>query len=95
MTAKLLPKDRETKTLTDLKVGQSTWVVPWAIQVACDRSLWIQADYPIGDSWGGTSEVCLTKTKAGLTADARRTSHTWTVGDPIGDQCLPIVEATF
>jgi hypothetical protein len=65
----VLPDSLERNTLSDLIIGETVYTVPWAMYAGQDGRLWLNGNYSIHHSSGGTAQMAVTKTKDGYTVD--------------------------
>lgn len=53
----ILPENMEQETIFKMVVGETGWIVPWALHVSPDGEMWIRGDYSIVHQEHGTSCV--------------------------------------
>lgn len=64
-----LPESLREQTLLDLKVGQSTWTVPWAMYRDEKGAYMLNGNYSTKDQPGGTLQLRVKRTGTGYIAD--------------------------
>jgi hypothetical protein len=69
---KTMPDQRIQRTVADMKVGESKYVVPWCIGLDRYNRPWINSNYPIHDEPGGTISVLISRTDDGIVIDLRQ-----------------------
>lgn len=65
MNQAILPDAQRERTLRDLKPGESTYTVPWAVQADPGRLLWISTSFGQHKAPGGTVQMLVTRTDFG------------------------------
>ena len=99
--ASLLKKQLYDKSVGGLKVGESAWVVPWAIHRDEDDNLYIHRDRPAGAEQGGTVELRITGAKDCIIIDRQHYTNLVTRAPSLStevnlrvDGWLPVKRAT-
>jgi hypothetical protein len=87
-----MPEAMCEKTIADLRIGEGTWALPWAMLVDNDRCCWLQPEFAQNSRPGGTTEMRIERTKEGFVVDISRCGyHRWHKDSP-SPNCLPIVK---
>lgn len=89
-----LPKGMEPKTIADMTVGESAYVVPWAMYADTDRRLWLLPNNITQDRRGGTVQMLIARTADGFRV-RQVPGETYAPGKnlPSDDQdSLPVIE---
>ncbi len=66
--AKLPPKFEDKSQLKNMKVGESGYTVPWAMWVDLDGNCWLNENYTIQGTPGGTVQLKITRVTEGYIA---------------------------
>jgi len=75
-----LPEGRLTRTVADLKVGESAWVVPWAMSVDSQRCCALSHGFSIHGQPGGTVSMRISRRTDGFHVWIPD-DYTWTVNE--------------
>ena len=71
-----LPTHLHRHTLADLRVGQSTWTVPWAMYAEPDGTLYLNGNYSLhSDAPGGTVQMQVLRGPDGFIVDISRCAN--------------------
>lgn len=65
------------KPISEMKVGETGWVVPWCMYADEDGNLWLRKGYTLSDTAGGTVQMLVRKTAKGYTVDIATCDHRW------------------
>jgi hypothetical protein len=84
--------ERLQPEIWQLGIGQSAWIVPWALNVAQDLTVSVDRHHSALPARRGTADVCITREEDGFVADLRHsTDYRWTPYDHSGRDTLPVV----
>ena len=86
----VLPARLIERTLGDLKVGESVWVVPWMLHVDDRRRCWIDPAATFCMERGGTVQMRVTRKPDGLHVDIPR-GERFRMGGPAPDGLVSVV----
>lgn len=62
-------RDAAEKTIGEMKVGETGWCVPWAMNADEDRTLWLDPNHTVSQRPGGTVCMLVRKTANGIVVD--------------------------
>ena len=80
-TAPTLPNGRKELLARDLVVGQSGWMVPWALSVTQDGSMRLDGYHSVDATRGGTVEMFVTRAPSGFIVDITQCQYQWRCGE--------------
>ena len=88
----ILPKNKEPKTLKDLRPGQKTWTVPWAMYPDSHGKLWLNSEYSQSETPGGTVQMLVMRDKqtGAYHVDASGADCEWSKGGFYCGEFVPI-----
>lgn len=87
-----LPSEFIEHTVGDLEVGESAYVVPWAMSLDADGLLWLDPRTGTDAEPGGTVQMQITRTAQGYVADIRSCAgHKWNISQ-VEDRYIPVRE---
>ena len=75
-----LPKSLEnTNLISNMRVGQIGYTVPWAMFVDAERNCWLSEHYEFSYEPGGTADMLVERTKDGFRVKtAHGSDYRWT-----------------
>ena len=87
-----LSQNRIARTINDLKVNESGWTVPWAMQCIRYRCF-LNDKYSLSEP-GGTVDMKITRKSNGYIADISQSTYLWNIssGNKIYQQKAPVVK---
>lgn len=84
-----LPEDLEEFSLKSMEVGDSSWAVPWAMEVDSQRRCWLKASFKGFDVPGGTVSMFVIRVEEGFIVDLSEVKdYKWSTGHTIDDEDL-------
>ena len=87
-----LPRNKQMKTLRELRPGQKTWTVPWAMYLDRHGKLWLNSEYAQNKGSGGTAQMLVMRDKqtGAYHVDASGVDHQWGKGRTYFGKFTPI-----
>jgi hypothetical protein len=73
-----LPESEKRVRIIDMLVGQTRFVVPWALWVDRDDECFLNEDFDTSFEASGTAQLKVTKVEGGYIAFIYQTDHRWT-----------------
>lgn len=84
-----LPEDLEETSLKSMEVGDSSWAVPWAMEVDSQRRCWLKSGFKGFDIPGGTVSMLVTRMEEGFIVDISQVGdYKWLPGQTLEDEDL-------
>ncbi len=65
------------KQICQMTEGEAGWVVPWALYADADGKLWLHDGHTVHNYTGGTVQLLIRKTRAGMVVDISSTKERW------------------
>lgn len=87
-----LPESLEEKNLIRLmEIGETRYIVPWAMQVTKSRNCWLDGTCPTSEHPVGTEQLVVCNTEQGFVVDVRNCSwYTWILRDLTGNNWIVV-----
>lgn len=75
-----LPKKVIEKRIVDMQDGEKCYAVPWALFVGPDEEVYLQGNFSVSDSAGGTAQMLIQKTADCILVNLSKcTPRSWNV----------------
>lgn len=65
----LLPEHLAEISLQDLILGETGWIVPWAMYAEKDGTLWLNGNYTFQEKQAGTASMLVERVEGGYSVD--------------------------
>jgi hypothetical protein len=86
-----LPADLHHKHISDMKVGDKGYTVPWDMQVDDKRYLWIDGQSTFDEAPGGSLTMHIIRHKDGFIVDIPESEMRWIIFEKPSEAAIPVI----